>query len=286
MMKFLIIILANLIYLTNLHALSYLPGTDCEVSAHDLKTGQLIWTYHPGNMTSPNIFVYDQGLVIEKFVFKYYDIQRSQGGSNKHIVPDRDFLNPDSGMIIQPFDTTTSPIIQSSHPGKTATWNNFVYTVADFYSNEQGNIYAYSADQSARTWQINLNDVFEFGKPVIRHASIQVLAETLYIASDEYIVAAKPATGNILWKKDLATDLEISKNYWDYGGALCFTLFAQSGDILIISSGERVVALDLKNDKYLWHLNPHWMPNCPAPVIYQDKVYLPSRQVDVFSVNK
>ena len=60
-----------------------------------------------------------------------------------------------------------------------------------------------------------------------------------------------------------------------YGGGLNLAVFAKDGNVLIVLE-QRVVAIDLKEGKYLWHLEPDTFPKCPFPIAHDGKVVLTS----------
>jgi len=98
----------------------------------------------------------------------------------------------------------------------------------------------------------------------------------LYLEANEHIFAFDPETGKLNWHKDLSKDLNLPFHGGFFGGGLNLAVFAKSGDILVISFERRVVGVDLKSMRCLWHLEPDTFPHCPFPAAHDGKVFLSS----------
>ncbi|HYE19264.1 MAG TPA: hypothetical protein VEA69_12515, partial [Tepidisphaeraceae bacterium] len=86
--------------------------------------------------------------------------------------------------------------------------------------------------------------------------------------------ALDETTGRVLFHVDLAAavGLPFSPGFWK--GGVNLASLAADGDVLIVSFEERVLALDTRQRKVLWHLRPDTFPNNPFPVAHDGVLYM------------
>ena len=154
------------------------------------------------------------------------------------------------------------------------SWKNFVFIGPDYLCHD-GILNAYQGGATKPTWAVDLNAIVKGRKPPLNRMICQLIEDTIYLEADEHIFAINPSSGRLLWHRDLATDLGLQFGGF-YGGGLNLAVFAKDGNVLVISFERRVVAIDLNEGKYLWHLEPDTFPECPFPIAYGGKVVLTS----------
>ena len=142
------------------------------------------------------------------------------------------------------------------------------------YLSKEGILYARKAGSDRSTWKLDLNEIVKGRKQPLTRMIFQVIDDVIYLAANEHIFAIDPATGKLHWHRNFATDLGVTYGGGLFGGGLNLAVFQKSGDILVGSFEKRVVALDLKEMKYLWHFEPDTFPHCPFLVVHDGRVFL------------
>lgn len=296
---------------------SWAPKTDNEVAALDLRTGKVLWSQKPPKLSDAHFEVYAQGLV----AYPHYD--GSDKSHPIFLSPDKGALirpfdtrsatclarsatfwpgpriELANGWILQGFKpgyTKTLKLVDGKssqpvwtirtggYPHHVRCWRNFVY-YAFSYMSDEGVLYACEAGGDRPTWTVDLNQIVKGRTKPLTRMIFQVIDDKLYLEANEHIFGFAPATGKVLWHKDLAKDLGLPFDGGFYGGGLNLAVFAKSGNILIVSFEKRVVAVDLETMRCLWHLEPDTFPHCPFPAVYDNKVFLSSgRDRKLFTV--
>jgi hypothetical protein len=103
----------------------------------------------------------------------------------------------------------------------------------------------------------------------------RVLEGRLFVQAHRYLMELDLGTGKILSKRDLAADLELQ---WSPGLVSGMSptdaLLTMSDGILVVAFNRRVIALDLKAGRYLWHLDPGDIGAIPRPLAHKGILYL------------
>ncbi len=286
---------------------SWEAKTDNEVICLDARTGKLLWTHTPAKLSDAHFEWHDRGVVM----FPHYDganrtkpvhldpatgkktdafqadaskakarsgvfwplpkIELANGWRLRVFNPgnDKSFVFEDkSGDVVWKVDT-------KGYPHRAACWKNLLY-YAFSYMSDEGVIHALEAGAKEEAWAVDLNDIVTGRKKPLARMIFQVIDDELYVEANEHLFCFEPATGKLVWHRDLSKDLGLSFDEGLFGGALNLAVFAKTGDILIVSFEKRVIAIDLKKERYLWHLEPDTFPHCPFPVAHGGKVVLTS----------
>jgi outer membrane protein assembly factor BamB len=144
------------------------------------------------------------------------------------------------------------------------------------YLSDEGILYAYQAGKEEPNWAVDLNHIVKGRDKPLTRMIFQVIEDTLYLEANEHIVAFAPATGQLLWHMDLAKELNLPFYGGFFGGGLNLAVFTKLGDTLVVSFEKRVVAMDLKRKRCLWHLEPNTFPHCPFPAAHNGRLFLSS----------
>jgi len=282
--------------------------TDNEILCLDLRTGRSLWEYKPAKLDHAHFEVYTDGLI----AYPHYDGRdRSQPifldmktgrptrpfeQNPKHLRaksavfwPDPDVVlengwrlsgfkpaNPQSLTFRDALSATDIWTIETrGYPHVVRSWKGFVFFAFSYLSDE-GILYAYRASAKTPTWTVDLNTIVKGRKTPLTRMIFQIIDDTIYLEADEHIFAVDPASGKLLWHRDLASDLRLEFQPDFYGGSLNLAVFAKDGNVLVVSFERRVVAIDVNEGKYLWHLEPDTFPECPFPIAHGGKVVLTS----------
>ena len=194
--------------------------------------------------------------------------------------------NSKSIRFAEPTDGHPEKIVWEIETGVTPynvrAWNNMVfYTLGNTTGSR---LFTYRAGETKPVWAIDLHQTVE--KYVRSVIFFQVIDGVIYLAANEHIFAFDAQRGTLQWHRDLAAELglrglkfpgeELVPKSDFFGGGLTLGVFAKDQGVLIVSFERRVVALDLKTNEYLWHLDPDTFPGCLFPVIHDSKVFLTS----------
>jgi outer membrane protein assembly factor BamB len=285
-------------------AIDFAPKTDNRIVCLDLRTGRLVWEHVPKGLSDAHFEVRERGLV----VFPHYDASDRTGpyclnkmsgtlaaaalkDAGKLLARSATFATPDivldNGWKLSDFSPGNSKTLDfqadsgeqmwristAGYPHKVRAWKNLVFYAYSYLSKE-GVLYAYEAGAAKPLWTVDLNKIVVGRREPLTRMIFQVIDDVLYLEANEHVFALKPASGKLLWHRDLATDLGLKFEPDFFGGALNLAVFAKSKDVLVVSFERRVVALDLAAGAYLWHLEPDTFPHCPFPVAYGEHVFL------------
>jgi outer membrane protein assembly factor BamB len=200
--------------------------------------------------------------------------------------------SPGNTKTLQFVDRRNKPVWSIPTPGyphRVGQWKDVVFWAYSYLSKD-GLLHAHRAGQRKALWKVDLNRLVGGSQANSKaprfHGRIraqpltrmifQILDGTLYVNANEHLFALDPASGRLRWHRDVARELGLKYHPDFFGGALNLAVFAKSGGVLVVAFEKRVVALDLKRGRYLWHLQPDTFPHCPFPVIYKDRVILTS----------
>jgi outer membrane protein assembly factor BamB len=283
--------------------------TDNEILCLDLRTGRSLWEYKPEKLGDAHFELYTDGLI----AYPHYDgLDRSKpifldiktghpirpfDQNSKHLQAKSAVFWPgpevvlENGWRLSGFKPGNSQALTfrdavgaadvwtietRGYPHEVRSWKDFILFAFSSYSDKEGILYAYHTGAKKPTWTVDLNRIVKGRKPPLTRMIFQIIDDTIYLEADEHIFALVPASGKLLWHRDLASDLGLQFAPDFYGGALNLAVFAKDGSVLVVSFERRVVAIDLSEGKYLWHFEPDTFPECPFPIAYGDKVVLTS----------
>ena len=296
---------------------SFSPKTDNEVVALDLKTGKLLWTYKPDKLSDAHFEVHRQGLIVyphygghTKTNPVFLDLKKGTPvtpfkTNSVSLAKSATFwpgpeIRLSNGWILQGFSAGNTKTLKfvdqktkkvwniqtGGYPHQVRCWEDYVF-YAFSYLSDKGVLYAYQAGRDKPSWTVDLNQIVKGRKRPLTRMIFQIIENVLYLEANEHVFAFEPRTGNLKWHKDLAKDLSLPFHGGFYGGGLNLAVFAKSGDTLVISFENRVVALDLKSMRCLWHLQPDTFPHCPFPVVHDGQVFLSSgKNRQLFKMDK
>lgn len=286
---------------------SWRPKVDNEIVCVNLRTGELLWKYKPTKLGDAHFELYKDGLA----AYPHYDgsdrsnpifLDINTGHPippferiRKHLEAKSAVFWPGPEVVLEsgwrlsdfkPGYEKSLTFRDSANPAKIwkietqnawpviRSWKNFVFIGPDYLCHD-GILNAYQGGATKPTWAVDLNAIVKGRKPPLNRMICQLIEDTIYLEADEHIFAINPSSGRLLWHRDLATDLGLQFGGF-YGGGLNLAVFAKDGNVLVISFERRVVAIDLNEGKYLWHLEPDTFPECPFPIAYGGKVVLTS----------
>ena len=286
-------------------ASQFAPKTDNRVICLDARTGKLLWEHVPRKLSDAHFESYKEGIV----VYPHYDgsnrskplfLNAKTGKPIKSFSRESKRVRAKSAVFwpgpavslnngwrlsgFPPGNTKTLlfrdaggkdtwRIKTGGYPHQVRSWKNFVFYAFSYLSDE-GILYAYRAGTKAPAWTIDLNKIVKGRSRPLTRMIFQVIENLIYLESNEHIFCFRPQSGKLLWHRNLAADLGLRFSPDFFGGGLNLAVFAKTGNVLVISFERRVVALDLKNGKYLWHLVPDTFPHCPFPMARDGKVIL------------
>jgi hypothetical protein len=272
-------------------ATSYVARHDLEIVARDARTGQQIWRHVPPKLSDVQKWLLPGGLFVSS-----YD------GPDKHL-----FLDPKTGQPIPPFDWQRQlsavgereklvlsngwtlhdfhrgssrtldffdgksrmpvwSVATATYPHEVVAWQDHVIWARGYLSDD-GIVCAYQAGAAKPAWTVDLNDLVEAGPRALTRMKLFLHGNTLFVQSQEQIFGFHPRNGALRFRYDLATDLGLKfrPDFWRGGVPDAQLRFA--GDVLLIAYECRVVAIDMKAQRYLWHLAPDVFPSDPGPVV-------------------
>jgi hypothetical protein len=178
------------------------------------------------------------------------------------------FVDPETKAEVWSIDT-------GGYPYAIGCWNDYVFYAFSYLSDE-GVLYAYQAGRETPSWTVDLNKIVTDRRVPLTRMIFQIFGNVLYLEANEHIFGIDPGTGKLQWHRDLAKDLNVPFEGGFYRGGLNLAVFAKSGNTLVVSFENRVVALDLTSMRCLWHLEPDTFPSCPFPAVHDGKVFLSS----------
>jgi outer membrane protein assembly factor BamB len=312
-MRVLVVFGSSVAFAVFLHAAvclgdSYKPKKDNLVVCLDLRTGKVVWEYVPDKLGYAHFELYKEGLFVQRSTPRgdyggplYLDPGTGKPVNefkrNRERLLTRSPIMDDLPVVLEngwrmvPFsseqdmktlrflDATSAMEIWNVQIGDSvqnnvSAWRNFVFYALNMYSSK-GVLYAYQAGAKKPSWTLDLNDIVKSRKEPFTRIFFQVIEDTLYVQSHEHVFAVHPENGKLLWHRNLSTDLRMEPDGL-YAHGCDWATMAKAGDILTISYQQRVVALDLKEKKYLWHLEPDTFPSTPYPIARDGKLYLSS----------
>ena len=285
----------------------YPPKLDNQVICVELKSGKLKWEFVPSKLSSAHFEQYPRGVVM----YPHYSGDNKTkptflDPNSGKVIPEfkRDqkklfsksavfwpgpVIALDNGWQLKGFsagnhktlvfrdagDKERWKIPTGGYPHQVRSWKNLVFYAFSYLSNE-GILYAYRAGEKKPTWTLDLNSIVKGRSKPLTRMIFQLIEDKIYLEANEHIFCIQPMSGKVLWHRNVAKDLGLNFAPDLFGGGLNLAVFGKSGDVLIISFECRVVALDLKAKKYLWHLQPDTFPHCPFPLVLKDSVILSS----------
>jgi PQQ-like domain len=281
---------------------------DNEILCVDLRTGRPLWEFKPQKLSDAHFELYTDGLI----AFPHYlgsdrsqpiflDIKtghpvRSFAESPKRPLAKSAVFSPGPEVVLEdgwrlrdfkPGYEKSLTFRDAAHAAKiwkietrgyphvVRSWKNLVFFAYSYLSDE-GILYAYRAGAKTPTWTVDLNAIVKGRKWPLTRMIFQIIEDTIYLEADEHIFTFDPTSGQLLWHRDLASDLGLQFEPDIYGGALNLAAFAKDGNVLVVSFERRVVAIDLKQGKYLWHLEPDTFPETSFPIAHDGRVVLTS----------
>lgn len=288
-------------------ATSAIPTYDRRIVALDLRTGKELWEHIPDGIQEAALKLYKQGLVVEasfvrkdapKVVYLNPDngkpIAAFEPAGGDLIVASFDFYGTNvklkNGWALDGFLPGTSTgfkfinpdthrlewqLATRGYPHRAAAFENLFFYA--FGVSDDDGIYAFQAGESKPAWEVHLNRIVTGSDQPVKRISMQLIDDVIYVACGEssngnnhHVIAIEARTGKVIWHRDLVKDLglEIGTPYDHFHN---LAAFAKSGDVLVIVMPRLVVALDLKQNRYLWRLRPDQF--C-GPVIHKGRVFL------------
>jgi len=298
---------------SNCHGKSFREKVDNEIVCLDLRTGRQFWNYKPGTLSDAHFELYPDGLIAYPH---YGGSDRSKpiflDVNTGHPIPPfarianrlqaksavfwphppvvlengwrlsgfkpgyaKTLTFRDGGRSDGAHATEIWKIEPRGYPHVVRSWKDLGFYAYDYLSDE-GILYAYRAGAKTPTWTVDLNSIVKGRKWPLTSMKFQIIEDTIYLEADEHIFGFAPASGNLLWHRDLAADLSLHFEPDICGGAADAAVFAKDGNVLVVSFERRVVAIDLKQGKYLWHLEPDTFPETPFPIAHGGQVVLTS----------
>lgn len=279
------------------------PKADCRIVCLDLQTGKLVWEHVPDVLSDAHFEWCKQGVVAYPHSSgndrRHPIFLDAQSGNSVAAFPrePEDILahsavfspGPElklaNGWRLHGFSAGNSKtlvfrderdreawqIATGGYPHEVRSWKDFVFYASSY---KEGILYAYRAGAKQPTWTLDLNTIVTGRNEPLTRMIFQVIEDKIYIEANEHIFCIDPESGKLLWHRDVAQDLHLSYRPDLFDGAMNLAVFAKSGDVLVMSFEKRVIALNLKTGKYLWHLMPDTFPQCPFPVVLGGRVIL------------
>jgi outer membrane protein assembly factor BamB len=304
------LLLAAVLFAVPADAKEWLPRTDLEVVALDAKTGALKWSHQGTPLANAHFELYADVLA----VYPHYDLTdksnpifldpktgaaapdtrdpaklraRSSGqwikesivlangwradGFKAGYTKDVDLVDPKTGQ-------TAWTIRSAQYPEFVRAYKNLAF-VGYGYLTDESMLFAYAAGASKPAWSIDFNKLLR--KPAAKKAqqrlgrvAYQIIDDVLYAQTGEHVFAITPATGTILWRRDVAASLGVKYEPDLYGGALDVAVFAREGDVLVVSFEKRVAALRADTGRILWSIDPDTFPHSAFPLVANGLVYI------------
>jgi hypothetical protein len=279
--------------------------TDNCIVCLDLHTGAPLWEYVPERLVDVEFEWYDVGLLVRPIDDggKRLDpiiIDPRTGGLMSSFALDLAKLlaksptfNPpqnvklSNGWTLRDVDmgsTKTLEFEDDSHQlqwsvpmGATeqlGIWQDFVYFSRGYYSDlDEAKLYAHQAGGTTPTWIFDANTSPKKKPYTVSRLAFQVLDDRIYAQAANHIFCLDPATGRVLWERDIASEVGLNfGHFWE--GGVEIAQFNKSGDILIVAFESRIVAMNEQTGEHLWHLLPDTMPQGPASVIHDGMIVM------------
>jgi outer membrane protein assembly factor BamB len=284
----------------------YAPKTDNRVICLDLRTGKLLWECDTKEFRNAHFELYENGLAVYPNLFPddkknriFMDPKtgklvkgkeselgklRAKSPSSYPVVPLilsngwelTDFKQGYSKSLTftDPKTKKTTWIVETDiYPHVLAAWEDCVYYSKSYLSDE-GLIHAFKAGEKKEAWSVDLNKIVKDSKRPLRTISFAVLDDVMYAQCEGHLFALNPKDGKLLWHRDVAADLKLSYQPDLEHGGNWWCRFIKSEDILVVTFAIRILAYDLKNKKYLWHLDHDSFPQSQNPVVYDGRLFL------------
>jgi Leucine-rich repeat (LRR) protein len=271
----------------------------------DLRSGKVLWEHRPDRISIALLELYKDGLFIQRSTPRvdnggplYLDaktgkpvkeFKRDRGRllANSAILDDTPVVLANGWRLEPRFgDRKTLQFVEPKSGTETwrieigdsisdlCAWNDFVFYALDMH-NSKGVFYAYRAGGKKPAWTVDLNHIIKDKEAPLTRMFFRVIEDTVYVQAHQHIFALKPESGKLLWHRNLVTDLDLE--YSDlHGPGNDWSSMTKDGNILVIAYEMRVIALDLKAKKYLWHLYPDSYAAEQYPIAYDGKLYLSS----------
>lgn len=102
----------------------------------------------------------------------------------------------------------------------------------------------------------------------------QMLDGKLYVNAEEHLFCVDPASGKILWQRNMAGDLGLRFVPDFFGGGLNIAPMAKEKDVLVVAFENRIVAYDEKMKRFLWWMMPDTFPHTPFPALHDGVLYV------------
>lgn len=287
-------------------ATSWIPTQDNGIVALDLMTGQVLWRHTASKLGTARLEVYKEGLVVypdpnrEQKPERVFTLNLTTGekianlqtngktplteSATFRVPPDRSL---DNGWVASGINSATIQFIDPTSGSTKVVWEidtgDYVHAIkfwkdmvfcAHSYMSDDGFLFAYKAGGDTPLWKVDLNSIVKGREHPLTRLVFQVIDHVLYVQAKEHIFSFDPLTGALNWHRNVARELGLRLRGDLFGGALNVAVFAKEKDVLVISFELRVLALDLKTNKYLWQFNLGTFPNTSYPVIYHGRVFL------------
>lgn len=281
-------------------ATSFAPRYDLQVVARDLRTGQQVWRHVPPRLRGADKWLLPGGLFLRQYEDNENNLLFLDPESGQSIAPfdwqaqlpavgKREEIILSNGWTLVNFRSGTSKTLEffdststrtpvwtldpNTYPHEVVAWEDYVYWTRSYLSGD-GIIHAHKAGSSTPTWTVNLNDLVEPRPQSLKRMKLTVHRNTLFVQSDEQIFGLHPRNGALWFRYDLATDLRLNFRPDFWRGGVPVAGLQVTGDVLLIAYECRVIAIDMKSHRYLWHLAPDSFPYKPRPVIGAGVIYM------------
>jgi hypothetical protein len=281
-------------------ATSFAPRYDLQVVARDLRTGQQVWRHLPPKLRGGDMWLLPGGLLLSPYEDSDNNLLFLDPKSGRPIPPfdwqaqlsavgRREAIVLSNGWTLADFRSGTSKTLEffdststrtpvwtldpKTYPHEVVAWEDYVYWTRSYLSGD-GIIHAHKAGSARPTWTVNLNDLVEPRPQPLTRMKLTVHRNTLFVQSDEQIFGLHPRNGALWFRYDLAKDLGLRFRPDFWRGGVPVAQLQIAGDVLLIAYECRVIAIDMKSHRYLWHLAPDVFPSKPRPVIGDGVVYM------------
>jgi outer membrane protein assembly factor BamB len=287
----------------------YLAKLDNNIVSLDLHTGALLWRNKEHNISQATFKLFHEGLVAQldrqsKQTHPTDIFLNPKSGKNicsfdtdkAHLLasynrPKHDQLEngwklkdfrPGYSTKVQFADPKTGKVVWEipnlNYPTEVWCWKNlalFSFSSAGVRTG-QARLYAYEAGASKKKWVVIPDWILHGqGWAELRQMTFDIIDDVIYIDANEHIFSVDPETGRVLFHKDLSHDLNLKYHPELEGDPWMFSLvhFAKSQDVLLISFNKRLIAFDLKTNRYLWTFEPDVFPSQPKPLVYEGTIF-------------
>jgi outer membrane protein assembly factor BamB len=158
------------------------------------------------------------------------------------------------------------------YPHEVAAWRNLVLWAYSYLSKD-GILYAYRAGEREPAWTVDVNKIVTRRPRPLTSLYFHVIEDTIYLQVEEHMLAIKPESGVVLWHRNLAADLGLQFAPDFYRRGISYAGVAKDGDILVVTYENRIIALDVRRGKYLWHMMPDTFPERALPIAHEGRLY-------------